>query len=1053
MLTRRRTLPVLLTLLSLLPAKSALAIGFEHISLGQGLSQSSVFAIAQDHEGFLWFGTQDGLDRYDGYTFRVFRNDPSDSTSVSYNYIYRLMVSRDGSVWVGTLGGGVSVYNQITGRFTQYLHKPGDPNSLSNNRIHALYQDRSGTIWVGTRYGLDRFDSSNGTFRRYIFHGTDTDTSREDFVSAVFEDRENRLWVGTINGADILNEKTGSVTELPPRGQVINKIIQTRGGKILFVGTGIWEYDPAAGALVPWKKKLTDQIEPNIGSDAALLNSNGTMWVGSYDGLGLIGIDSDTLAAFRHNPEDPTSLSENTVLSLCKDKSGILWVGTYEGINKYVPTKKKFNYWTSNPRNPNSLSNIRVRSFAEDSHGMIWIATQGGLDRFDPADQKFKWYFGRTGVSPVGPELIFWSVLVNRLDRNVSVWGGTNGQGIYVLTFKPGHKEPDVRHIALTMPVYKTTFSDVVNSLYQDREGNIWAGVYQGVIELIRSGNHYVQNRFPFPQAVNVIFQDSSGEMWIGGYSLRLHKYDKASGSFVRVFRDSAFANTIAGKSVLSMAEGKDGVLWVGTYGGLLKLTPAGKLIAYITVKDGLPNNVIYAILIDRHGNLWLSTDKGICRYSPGTGKTKDYTQYDGLQSNEFNQGSAMVSRRGEFYFGGINGFNSFYPDSIHDNPNIPSVVFTGLKIFNKSVEPGPPGSPLTQTIWTAPSTRLNFSEAVLTFDFAALEYTEPQRNMYAYKLIGFDKHWVDIGNRREVTYTNLDPGKYILRVRASNNDGVWNNQGASLNVYISPPLWMTWWFRSLFILLFLSIGPIIYYRRVTTLKKEAAIQREFARRLIESQESERSRIAAELHDTIGQDLLVIKNRAFLAQRAKRLNSNVKLQLDNIAETVTQSLQDVRGIVRNLRPYHLERIGLTGALKAMLESVTQSARIHFDVSVENIDGMIADGSKESETSFFRIVQECVNNLLKHSEARNASVIISRSGMKITAVISDDGRGFDYDSVHEGGSNAGLGLSSMSERARMIGGTLSIQSQMGRGTTVTLIVPERPDTVPKGEGQT
>ncbi len=274
-------------------------VGFEHISLEQGLSQSSVYAIAQDSLGFLWFGTQDGLDRYDGYSFKVFRNNPRNSASVSYNYILRLMVDRGGAVWVGTLGGGVSVYNQTTGRFTQYLHTPGDGNSLSNNNIHAIYQDRQGTIWIGTEYGLNRFDPSNGTFLRYFPSGRSADTLRDDYISSIFEDREGRLWVGSINGACVFDRKTGSFSKLGPRRVVINKILQTSDGTLLFIGSGVWKYDSLKKKLVPWESSLTDRVEQNIGSEGAILNGDGTVWLASYDGLGLVGINSDTVAAFR----------------------------------------------------------------------------------------------------------------------------------------------------------------------------------------------------------------------------------------------------------------------------------------------------------------------------------------------------------------------------------------------------------------------------------------------------------------------------------------------------------------------------------------------------------------------------------------------------------------------------------------------------------------------------------------------------------------------------------------------------------------------------------
>lgn len=1028
-------------------AAFAQQVAFEHLSLSNGLSQSSVYAIAQDSLGFIWFGTQDGLDRYDGYSFNVFRNDPVDSTSLSGNYVIRLMVDGAGTLWVGTAGDGLSSYDQVTGRFTQYLHKSNDRASLSNNDIHAIYQDSEGKIWIGTVAGLNLFEPKTGSFKSFFFHISGADSIRSNYISSIFEDKDHRFWIGSLDGAGILDRNNGTFTKVQSDNIVINKILQLQDGTVLFIGAGVYSYDSPQNRLIPWKKRLTDEIEKNIGSEGAVLNGDGTVWLSSYEGLGLIGTKTDTVAVFRNNPSDPGSLSENSILSLCRDRSGILWVGTYAGINKFVPTKKKFDYYSPNPKDLNSLSNPRVRSFAEDANGMIWIATQGGLDRFDPKSVRFANYT-QTNSNPYQlTSNTFWSVIVDQTTKGTSVWAGTNGGGIDILHFPENrsYTRPVVKNFRLSTQEYRALFSNVINSLYHDRSGNIWAGHDYGVTELIRNGPGYIERPFPFPSNVNCIFQDSDGAIWIGGYSLPLQKLDPERNKFFPVFTDSGFTMTLAAKSVLSMAESSDSTLWVGTYGGLLHLTGSGNLIRVVTVRDGLPNNVIYAILKDHYGNLWMSMDMGLCRYSPVTGVIKNYTESDGLQSNEFNQGSAFESSDGKFYFGGINGFNSFYPDSIHDNPNVPKVVFTDFKIFNKSAAPSSSGR--KQTIWTARSVDLNYSDAVLTFDFAALEFTDPERNKYAYKLDGFDKNWQSLGSKREVTYTNLDPGKYVLHVIASNNDGVWNNEGTSLVIYISPPWWMTWWFRAAAILTFLSIGPAVYYRRVTALKKETALQREFSGRLIESQESERGRIAAELHDTIGQDLLVIKNRAYLANQSKRITPRVKEQLDKISETVTQSLQNVREIVRNLRPYQLERIGLTGSLKSMLDSVgsisTKSGHapyIKLEVSLENIDGLLSDHSREREMSFFRIVQESVNNVMKHSGAASASVTVKRESGRIIATIHDDGKGFDYDTELINRQRAGFGLSGMKERTRILGGSLTVVSGIGKGTTVTLVVP-------------
>jgi signal transduction histidine kinase len=390
-------------------------------------------------------------------------------------------------------------------------------------------------------------------------------------------------------------------------------------------------------------------------------------------------------------------------------------------------------------------------------------------------------------------------------------------------------------------------------------------------------------------------------------------------------------------------------------------------------------------------------------------------------------------------YFGGILGFNVFHPDSIKDNPHVPSVVLTDIKVLNRSISPTVDKNRVTRNIPLAEEIRLDYSDNVVTFGFAALEFTNPEENLYAYRLEGFDEDWVLAGTKREATYTNLDPGTYTFRVKASNNDGVWNEQGTAVAIFIAPPWWMSWWFRTILIVLFLSTGPIIYVRRVAALKKQYAIQQEFSRKLIEAQELERKRIATELHDSIGQDLLVIKNRTYMANQVKQLPAKAKTQMNHIMETVTQSLHSVRQVSRNLRPYHLDRVGLTGALRAMLEAVAESSHITFDVRIDTVDGLLK-GEKEIEVNFYRIIQESVNNILKHSQATSASIHVTTSERSIHLLMTDNGKGFDVSSVHANGSKAGLGLSGIAERVRILGGVYSIESRLGKGTRISITIP-------------
>jgi len=1005
-------------------------VEFEHISLEQGLSQSSAYAIVQDHQGFIWIGTQDGLDRYDGYSFSIFRHDPYDSTSISYNYALRLFVDREGDLWVGTSGGGLNCYDPWTNRFKRFIHEEDDSTSLSDNTVYRIYEDHNGVIWVATANGFNRMNRRIGTFTRYFCDPHDVRTLNSNLVSSIFQDSKGRLWVGGSKGVALFHSD-GTFSRIPGMNALINCIFEDNKGTIWFIGEAMYRYDPIQKRLVHW-------LSWGGGSEYSLYNGDGTFWIGTYGGLLFVDTKTNYVATYRHDAKNPQSLSENTVLTLCKDRSGILWVGTFQGVNKYIPTVKKFDLFVSNPKNANSLSSPRVRGFAQDRTGAIWVGTQDGLNRFDRRTRDFIRYFGPPRDRVALRASHFWTILVDRFSEVPRILGGTNGRAVEELSFPPGRswRNPVVRNF----PGGEILDDAVVTSLLQDRSGIIWIGEYGGGITRYNlATGQLTQIRPPDGHPINVLYEDRHGMIWAGGYTcgLLFHRPDQMK--FQRFFPDVGVQKSVAENSTLCITEDTSGTLWVGTNEGLLRIHD-GKLLEHLTTRDGLPNNVIYGILSDDKGNLWFSSNRGIARFSIASCKITDFTENDGLQSNEFNQGASFRARNGEMYFGGINGFNVFNPDSIKDNPHVPPVVLTDIKVFNKSIVPFGPHSRVRSNIPLARELRLAYSDNVLTFDFAALEFTNPASNQYAYTMEGFDKEWFFCGTRREATYTNLEPGTYVFRVKASNNDGVWNEEGASITVIVAPPWWMTWWFRGALVFAFISIGPLIYYRRVTELKKQYALQQEYSRRLIDTQESERKRIATELHDSIGQDLLVIKNRAYMANQVKPLNPKAKEQLDHISKAVTQSLQNVRQISRNLRPYHLDRVGLTGAIKSMLETVAQTSAITFDIRVDTIDSLFTGGGKEIEVNLYRVVQESLNNILKHSEAKHADVHIEKLDGRIAIRIHDDGKGFDPSAVHAPDSKAGLGLSGINERIGMLGGAYTIDSSPGAGTTVTVSIP-------------
>ncbi|HTP14116.1 MAG TPA: two-component regulator propeller domain-containing protein [Bacteroidota bacterium] len=993
-----------------------------------------MYAIVQDHQGFLWFGTQDGLDRYDGYTFTVFRHDPDDSTSISHNYVLRIFVDSSGLMWVGTGGGGLNVFDPQTNRFTRYVHRADDPTSLSDNIVYRIYRDRRGTLWVATLNGLNAMDERKGTFRHFTHDSTNVHSLPDNLVSTIFDDREGRLWIGTSRGACVYDRDKDIVTRIPGGETLINSILQDSLGAVWLIGSKAFGYDSVRHRLVP--------VVPEFGgSEQSILGADGTIWATTYDGLRHVDPRRHTMEVWRHNVNDPTSLSDDNLISLFRDHSGILWIGSFNGINKLNPVRRKFETYTFNPKDDQSLSSLRVRGFSEDNTGAIWVATQDGLNRFDPRTKKFLRFYGRPKMpSPLNANH-FWNVLVDTFSRNLSIWAATNGPSLNHLVFRPGDlRHPSVEYFDNNRVSPSDMPDGIMVTICQRRSRDIWFGHQSNAVTVYHYGTHHFSHLGGLPDLrVNVIFEDAAGTMWVGGYTLGLHRWDPARKEFEPFFNGTSRAGTVAENSSLCITEEPAGTMWVGTYEGLLKIVD-GKLVAHVTDKEGLPNNVIYGVLSDRKGNLWLSSNKGITRYTVTTGQLLNFDVNDGLQSNEFNQGAAFRARDGAMYFGGILGFNRFYPDSILDNPHIPAIVISDVRVFNKRIVPSPTERRLDRAISYAHEFRVPYSDNVLTFEFTALEFTSPTQNLYSYKMDGFDETWSVAGQRRDATYTNLDPGEYTFRVRASNNDGVWNMEGTSISLVVLPPWWMTWWFRGGAILVFLSIGPIVYYRRVTALKKQYALQREFSRRLIETQETERKRIATELHDSIGQDLLVIKNRTYMANQVKQLNPKAKEQLDHITKAVSQSLQNVRQISRNLRPYHLDRVGLTGAIKSMLDTIAQSSSITFDVHVDAIDGLLTGEGKEIEVNLYRVVQESVNNILKHSEAKSATVSIEKLDATLALRIADDGKGFDPATVHAPDSRAGLGLSGIGERVGMLGGTYTIESSPGAGTMVIVTIP-------------
>ncbi|HTX99355.1 MAG TPA: two-component regulator propeller domain-containing protein [Bacteroidota bacterium] len=735
---------------------------FSHLTTKEGLSQSAVMCIFQDHEGFIWLGTQDGLNRFDGYSVKAFKHDPADSTSLGDNFIVSIAEDSTNTLWIGTLnepnilnrfdrvtetfervpaasvnlsriptssihstyedpagfvwsgsiGKGLLRTNRADGSIKSFRHSAGDPGSLADDRVYSVFGDHTGAIWVGTHEGLDKFDPTTESFVHFRHDESNKATLSDSWVWPIMEDRTGTLWVGTFRGGlNRYDRSTGTFTHYrrsntDPKALSDDRILslyQDRSGMI-WVGTGNHGADFFQPELSTFYHYQHDPDNSSSlldnGISAAYVDREGTVWIGTRLGLDELDVRTDVFTHHTHDPALPRSIADNNVECLLEDHAGNLWIGLVSGgLDCYDRTTKTFSHLHHDPLNPSSLSDNRVYALCEDSGGTVWVGTYGGgLCRLDPSTRRFTNYL-----------------------HSDSAPGSLGGQGVW--------------------------------ALLKDHEGTLWVGTYGGGLD----------------------------------------RFDPATGTFTHYRHDDANPSSLSDDIVVTLLEDHSGTIWVGTTGGLNKLDRRNGSFTRYRVQNGLPNDVILGLLEDSHGNLWLSTNKGISKFDPNAQTFQNYDENDGLQGNEFNQGAyARDPRTGEMYFGGSNGFNRFQPDSVRVNPYVPPVVFTSFTRYNTSVKEGKPIA--GRGIDARREIILSYKDNVVNVEFSALSFYNNFKNLYAYKLEGYSDSWIQLGSDRRATFTNLDGGEYTLRVRGSNNDGIWNNAGNSLRIVVIPPWWKTRW-------------------------------------------------------------------------------------------------------------------------------------------------------------------------------------------------------------------------------------------------------------------
>jgi signal transduction histidine kinase/ligand-binding sensor domain-containing protein len=872
-------------------------IQFDRIPSELGLSQNLVTCILQDRKGFLWFGTTDGLNRFDGYKFTVYQHDPYDPTSLSDSAINALHEDRAGRIWVGTQNG-LNLFDRTREIFYRILPDPNNPNSLSHPNVGSIAEDHQGAIWISTLGGglnklvLRPVVSEKGSahvsganplegarFTRFTHDPGNPNSLGSDFVGQVVEDGRGTVWAKTLKGTYTLLPAQGGylVTrfrgdgshpawrEWLERDEYRKFICRGRNGRVwIGVGSALIEWDAVAEKLThhrfdlsgisetPWKPKDDFwQAVRGMMEDRA-----GKIWIGSTWGLARFDPGTDTIASFRYEPGNPHSIAESGITSIYEDSGGVLWFGSNgNGLFRYDPKAQRFTHRHNETTKLSLWRGTSIRSLCQTRDGTLWMGTAGiRLLRMNRATGEVTpLQVAQPNVPPL--ELVF-SILQ---DRTGALWIGSSG-GLFKVDWRDGKAgriswykpEPDAPRGSARNAVYK---------IIEDRSGEIWIAAGNTLSRLDRATGHFVSFLYDArdPDTIpgdpyTFIHQDRSGLFWLGTTD-GLLRFDPPTASFKRYRNKPKDAASLSHNVVRAIVEDPfepDKILWLGTAGGgLNRFDKQTETFAHFTEKDGLPNNVVYAILSDKEGNLWMSTNHGLARFNPRTRTFKNFDIKDGLQDNEFNSCAYFKSESGELFFGGIGGFNAFYPEDVKDNPHVPPVVITDFQIFNKSVSFKNPDAPLQQSISETDEITLSYEQKVFSFEFAALDFTEPSKNQYAYRMDGFDKDWQQAGTSRTATYTNLDPGQYVFRVKASNNDGVWNEEGVAINITIMPPWWRTGWAYAIYALLLVAGGVA-----VDRIQRRRVIQKERAR--AQMREAELIRQQAEELETIDRIVKVI---------------------------------------------------------------------------------------------------------------------------------------------------------------------------------------------------
>ena len=1027
-------------------------------------SVGEVLAFYQDQIGFMWIGGRLGLARYDGDDYVIYRPDSGNPESISSNNINDIIGDSSGNLWIAT-DTGINRYDYATDSFTRYSHSPDDPTSINADSVYRLHIDSQGKLWLATKEGLCTYDTSTNSFTRYP--SGDDDQMLYTQYTLDIADHDDIYYIATGFGLKVWNSNTGEIEHFQQSNDdgglphnILRSILIDKKNRI-WIGSdsGLLQFDPSTKTF----ERLATEIDTNTAANGAPVwdvyeDHKGTIWA-AYDGQGVSYLNetSNTLVTSVNNELDRDSISSTIMRRIYEDRAGDIWIGAYPfGINIFERYTSAFHVVKNNSNDNKSINKSAIRSFWEEENGDLWVGTDGGgLNYFDKSTKTYSVFQNDpSDINTIGSNEIL-TMLKTDDDK---LWLGTWNSGVNVMDLKT----KKVKHFTATPGDPKDLENNHSWKIIQTHDGKIWIGSIGGGIDRYE-GTHFVNYHHKDSEEFSVgddsiwaLFEDSENTLWVGTHS-GLSKYRPVTDDFITYKHIPSDPNSISASRVQSLLEDSNGRLWVGTNGGGLNLfDKQTQTFSSIQEKDGLISNIINAILEDESGNLWMSTNKGLSVYNPESGEISNFTDKNGIQEGEFNIGTAWKTRDNKLIFGGVEGYTIFSPEQVTTNQYKPPVAITQLKVLNKDVQIGAEESPLKKSILLTKSLTFNYLQNIFSFSYASLSFRDPSNNSYAFMLEGFDKGWQMVGSQRTATYTNLDAGNYVFRVKAANNAGVWNDIGQAIHIKVTPPPWKTWWAYTLYTLAVLLIIGWYFY----TQQKMLIHERQVVRRLKKVDKLKDEFLANTSHELrtplfgiIGLAESMIEKGTNYFQKADVHNLSMIVASGKRLSTIVEDVLDFSRIRNNslaLNPKPVDLRVVSDIVVGLSKPLLNNSEIIIENKIpENIELVSAD-----EDRLQQIFYNLIGNAIKFTEKGSIEINANIKGNYAEVSVKDTGIGIpqdkradlfksftqveDSDVRSQGGT--GLGLAITQNLVELHHGKIWVESEVAKGSTFYFTLP-------------